>query len=447
MPGDGPTWLDGLAAFRDEDGRERLVAGYAKIRPPMETYEHGLVAFDPETRNVFEKVATIPLDAPIRPVGHSVPAQGRRRRPTSTIADPVPADPRPCRRRRPQGPRRVRGVHLPGARQPARRPEDRPRPRRPAPLRLAAGHRGRSTPSEASPARQGGPAQGRTRPSSHLRDADTGKAVLAHTRLGLLERVPQAMGDDRGRDRRQVVDAWARSGSPRPTPRSGRGSTPARSSPTTSTASTTRSSTPSSPRTAAASIFFEGTYTTSFSGNTDPTPRYDYNQVMYRLDLSDPRLNLPVAGLRSARWCLRQRPRRRPTGRGRSSRLLRARAARRRDRRGPCEREARLPRPARRSQGPAKGRRAVLRGQWRLHHQPKRRRPPSRPGLARPDVRPHPGSVGRLGSVSDPGAPATGVRNGPQPPGFAVESSRGPSKRRHFTSAAPRARCGCLPGQ
>jgi hypothetical protein len=39
-------------------------------------------------------------------------------------------------------------------------------------------------------------------------------------------------------------------------------------------------------------IYFEGTYTTTFSGNDVPTPRYDYNQVMYRLDLSDPRLEL-----------------------------------------------------------------------------------------------------------------------------------------------------------
>jgi hypothetical protein len=42
-------------------------------------------------------------------------------------------------------------------------------------------------------------------------------------------------------------------------------------------------------------IFFEGTYTTTFSGNRDPTPRYDYNQIMYQLDLSDRRLALPVA--------------------------------------------------------------------------------------------------------------------------------------------------------
>lgn len=42
-------------------------------------------------------------------------------------------------------------------------------------------------------------------------------------------------------------------------------------------------------------IYFEGTYATTFSGNDEPTPRYDYNQVMYRLDLSDSRLTPPAA--------------------------------------------------------------------------------------------------------------------------------------------------------
>jgi len=41
-------------------------------------------------------------------------------------------------------------------------------------------------------------------------------------------------------------------------------------------------------------LFFEATYTSTFSGNKHPTPLYDYNQVMYRLELDDPRLNLPV---------------------------------------------------------------------------------------------------------------------------------------------------------
>jgi hypothetical protein len=41
-------------------------------------------------------------------------------------------------------------------------------------------------------------------------------------------------------------------------------------------------------------IFFEGTYTASFSGAKTKTPRYDYNQMMYRLDLADARLALPA---------------------------------------------------------------------------------------------------------------------------------------------------------
>ena len=39
-------------------------------------------------------------------------------------------------------------------------------------------------------------------------------------------------------------------------------------------------------------IYFEGTYTNMFSGNKQQTPRYNYNQIMYRLDLSDARLRL-----------------------------------------------------------------------------------------------------------------------------------------------------------
>ena len=37
-------------------------------------------------------------------------------------------------------------------------------------------------------------------------------------------------------------------------------------------------------------ILFEGTYTSDFSGNPDKTPWYDYNQILYRLDLDTPAL-------------------------------------------------------------------------------------------------------------------------------------------------------------
>jgi hypothetical protein len=42
-------------------------------------------------------------------------------------------------------------------------------------------------------------------------------------------------------------------------------------------------------------VYFEGTYTDSFSAARARTPRYNYNQLMYRLDLADERLQLPVA--------------------------------------------------------------------------------------------------------------------------------------------------------
>jgi hypothetical protein len=37
-------------------------------------------------------------------------------------------------------------------------------------------------------------------------------------------------------------------------------------------------------------LLFEGTYTQAFADRPEATPRYDYNQILYRLDLDDPRL-------------------------------------------------------------------------------------------------------------------------------------------------------------
>jgi len=39
-------------------------------------------------------------------------------------------------------------------------------------------------------------------------------------------------------------------------------------------------------------IYLEGSYVNTFSGNRNTTPDYEYNQIMYRLDLSDARLKL-----------------------------------------------------------------------------------------------------------------------------------------------------------
>lgn len=55
-------------------------------------------------------------------------------------------------------------------------------------------------------------------------------------------------------------------------------------------------------------IYFEGTYSDSFSGSKVKTPRYDYNQIMYRLALDDARLFLPapVYRLKNGQYALRE---------------------------------------------------------------------------------------------------------------------------------------------
>jgi hypothetical protein len=42
-------------------------------------------------------------------------------------------------------------------------------------------------------------------------------------------------------------------------------------------------------------VFFDATYTKTYSNVKTPTPRYDYNELMVRLDLDDPEMALPVA--------------------------------------------------------------------------------------------------------------------------------------------------------
>jgi hypothetical protein len=38
-------------------------------------------------------------------------------------------------------------------------------------------------------------------------------------------------------------------------------------------------------------LLFEGTHSTTFANHPEPTPRYEYNQILYRLDLDDPALD------------------------------------------------------------------------------------------------------------------------------------------------------------
>jgi hypothetical protein len=58
MPGSGPTWVTGYVSLPDKNGAPRLVGSYAKIKPPLEAYEWSLCVWNDATSN-FEKLRPV----------------------------------------------------------------------------------------------------------------------------------------------------------------------------------------------------------------------------------------------------------------------------------------------------------------------------------------------------------------------------------------------------
>lgn len=77
MPGSGPTWLSGYVSLPDQSGAERLVAAYVKIKPPLEAYESGLCVWNDE-KAAFERHRVLwrkedgPRTQPPFPDGHPI---------------------------------------------------------------------------------------------------------------------------------------------------------------------------------------------------------------------------------------------------------------------------------------------------------------------------------------------------------------------------------------
>ncbi len=95
MPGPGPTWLSGLASVVDQKGAERLVATYAKIRPPLETYETGFCILNDEEdrfdrhRVLWTQTEDSKLPPPM-PNGHCVRWQDGDGQEWLLFGDPFP---------------------------------------------------------------------------------------------------------------------------------------------------------------------------------------------------------------------------------------------------------------------------------------------------------------------------------------------------------------------
>ncbi len=99
MPGSGPTWLSAMVTLPDKDGNPRLVASYAKIKPPLDAYEKGLCVWDDESQN-FQRLNVIwtkPDDAskattfPPMPDGHPALWADENGREWVLFGNPLPA--------------------------------------------------------------------------------------------------------------------------------------------------------------------------------------------------------------------------------------------------------------------------------------------------------------------------------------------------------------------
>lgn len=75
MPGSGPTWVTAYVSLPDKTGAARLVGSYVKIKPPMDAYESGLCVWNDETRQfdllrvLWTKSDAAPKQTPM-PEGH-----------------------------------------------------------------------------------------------------------------------------------------------------------------------------------------------------------------------------------------------------------------------------------------------------------------------------------------------------------------------------------------
>ena len=286
LPGRGPTWINGLTVLRDPDGRERMFAHYVKIKPPLTTYERGIVEFRDE-KQIFEQVVEFALAAPGHPHGHSFEHTiDGRNYVYFTAPYPhtrVPANPRSFLRQ--ESYETYTCLKAGSRREELRLDRDADGKlvyawKKNAPL-LTARDQDRLIKS------------GRMKPEEALfrmTDAATGQRVIAHRGSVYWNAYRQRwvmifcetggasmLGEIWYSEAEKPLGPW----------------TKARKIVTHDRYSFYNPKQhPMFDQEGGRTIYFEGTYTHTFSGNPDQTPRYDYNQIMYRLDLTDERLRL-----------------------------------------------------------------------------------------------------------------------------------------------------------
>jgi len=289
--GPGPVWIHWIANIADEDGTEQLVGSYTRVKTLDEAYERGIVIFD-DNAEIFKPITQFDLHTPLFPHGHpfkvkvegieylyfsfSTPYTMRVRADLEHISNPASYEAFSCL---------VKGSKYDKSNSNLDRGPD---------GRLIYSWKANTQPVSHSQQLELIESGKITSAEGwiHLQDIDTGTPVQSHAGSvywnEFRKRWIMIYHERDGTS--NLGEVWYSEGD-----------------------------TPTGPWVYAKKIvthdrysfynvgqhpifdqdngrlvYFEGTYTKSFSKSPFATPRYDFNQIMYSLDLNDPRLYLPV---------------------------------------------------------------------------------------------------------------------------------------------------------
>jgi hypothetical protein len=242
FPGKGPTWLSGYVSLKDHAGEEHLVACYRKIKPPLDTYEIGLCEWDDPLQE-FKLTEVLWRESE----GKACP-------------DLIP-DSHSARWTDPEGKSWILfGNPFPNCRFPDSYEA----------WRDASQWEALSPPTELKDAKSG------LRVKPHSGSIAWNKYRQRWVTI-FLEKFgkPSAFGELWFADAPSPIGPWS----------------------SAIKILTHENYTFYNPRVhgelspdATPTLYFEGTYTHTFAIRPHPTPKYDYNQILYRLNLDDPRL-------------------------------------------------------------------------------------------------------------------------------------------------------------
>ncbi|MFN0016796.1 MAG: hypothetical protein ACKVP0_00975 [Pirellulaceae bacterium] len=284
MAGEGPTWIDGVVALKDAAGKERLYGAYVKVKPPLSIYRRGTCVWNDE-KSEFVHAGDMALDALIMPFGHPL-FLDEGGQSYVAFGDPFPTAriPAPAENYSNLSKYEAFTCLTPGSRL------DKPTVERGSDGKPVWGWK-----KDTSPIDSGAETKlinaGQLKPEEarfQLQDAKTGKKVAVHRGSvnwnNYRKKWICLFGQFGGTS--MVGEIWYAEAD-------------TATGPWKNTVKVVTHDNYSfyNPvhhtefdREGGRFIYFEGTYTTSFSGNEHKTPRYDYNQVLYKLDLADERL-------------------------------------------------------------------------------------------------------------------------------------------------------------